>query len=198
MSAGDALAFAFQLNEAGRFGLHRPSVPAAMERNPAFDYVELERVPPMLLCASICNEPLVNPVVHACGNTFCRVCIDNYMRVHSGTPGSGQSECPTCKEPISAANLEALKRPRDALIINQLDSLLVRTCVAEGGRQATARAASRNAMQCVCRCGAPTRRWAARGRARGPRRAATPPRPVCACHARSAAPGARRRARTTP
>ena len=107
-------------------GLHRPSAPAAMERNPAFDYVELERVPAVLLCAAFCSEPLVNPVMHACGNTFCRMCIDNYMRVHSGTPGAGATECPTCKEPIGTANLETLKRPRDGPLLNQLDGLLVR------------------------------------------------------------------------
>ena len=54
--------------------------------------------------------------MHACCNTFCRVCIDNYMRV----PGTrrGCDRVPDVRargleELISAANLETLQRPRE-------------------------------------------------------------------------------------
>src|SRR4051812_21156583 len=41
---------------------------------PQFHYVALDGVDDELLC-SVCTDPFVNPVVHDCGNTFCRACV---------------------------------------------------------------------------------------------------------------------------
>lgn len=53
-----------------------------------YDYVDLEAISPHLFC-SICQNPAVAPIVHGCGNLFCRRCIDKWAK-----------PCPLCRLPM--------------------------------------------------------------------------------------------------
>jgi len=57
-----------------------------------FEYISEDDIDKGLMCA-ICLQPFVNPIVHDCGNTFCKTCL------------SGLSSCPLCIAKIETTGL---------------------------------------------------------------------------------------------
>ncbi len=72
------------------------------------DYVDEDKIDQDLICA-ICSCPFEDPVVHSCGNTFCRICINLVVN----------SQCPLCRGALTEKNFSivntAFKRMLGAL-----------------------------------------------------------------------------------
>jgi hypothetical protein len=84
-----------------------------------YKYVSADTIDKNLIC-SICECPFIDPVIHKCGNTFCRGCL-----VTTKTPVLA---CPLCQETM-ALSLDSAPK----LILNILGSLMV-YCPSCGGQ----------------------------------------------------------------
>ena len=84
-----------------------------------YEYIDELSINDNLKC-SICNDPFEKPVTTRCDHTFCYKCIEQWINTNNS--------CPTCRSRI--ANIKALVPVKTRLVLNMLDSLLVKckTC----------------------------------------------------------------------
>ncbi|CAM4920819.1 unnamed protein product [Rotaria socialis] len=82
-----------------------------------YEYIDRESIDSDLIC-KICRSPFIDPIVVQCGDTYCRLCIENDM-------GNG-SHCPSqsCNQLLSIGHLTPNPPPR--LVVSMLDKLKVR------------------------------------------------------------------------
>ncbi|CAM4963373.1 unnamed protein product [Rotaria socialis] len=82
-----------------------------------YEYIDRESIDSDLIC-KICRSPFIDPIVVQCGDTYCRLCIENDM-------GNG-SHCPSqsCNQLLSIDHLTPNPPPR--LVVSMLDKLKVR------------------------------------------------------------------------
>ena len=52
--------------------------------------------PPVLGVCGVCHDPLEDGIAAACGHTFCRVCVTEYL-----DNAVGACTCPTCERPLT-------------------------------------------------------------------------------------------------
>ncbi|UJR32371.1 hypothetical protein I4U23_019833 [Adineta vaga] len=77
-----------------------------------YTYVNEDQIDVELKC-SICDEPFQSPMnCKSCGNTYCQICIENWMKQ--------QLSCPSCRQ-IGNQFLPVISR----VVLNQLNRLLV-------------------------------------------------------------------------
>ncbi|CAM4932015.1 unnamed protein product [Rotaria socialis] len=82
-----------------------------------YEYIDRESIDSNLICL-LCHNPFIDPIVTQCGDTYCRLCIENDM-------GNG-SHCPSqsCNQLLSIDHLTPNPPPR--LVASMLDRLKVR------------------------------------------------------------------------
>jgi hypothetical protein len=79
-----------------------------MQHSDNYEYVNEAAIDSALIC-TICQEPLKDPRITACGHVFCRDCITEWIR-------GGNQSCPTCREPV--ADLMHVNRPLENILGN--------------------------------------------------------------------------------
>ncbi|CAM4901932.1 unnamed protein product [Rotaria socialis] len=82
-----------------------------------YEYIDRETIDSDLIC-KICRSPFIDPIVVQCGDTYCRLCIENNME--------NGSHCPShsCNQLLSIDHLTPNPPPR--LVVSMLDKLKVR------------------------------------------------------------------------
>ncbi|CAM4935309.1 unnamed protein product [Rotaria socialis] len=79
-----------------------------------YEYIDRETIDSDLIC-KICRSPFIDPIVVQCGDTYCRLCIENNME--------NGSHCPShsCNQLLSIDHLTPNPPPR--LVVSMLDKL---------------------------------------------------------------------------
>lgn len=83
----------------------------------------------------ICRQPFLDPVTTLCGHTFCRSCIEQYLKISAEENNNSQTGlCPLDRAPIDALNVNDLF-PSPLIISNMIDELQVYCLNLERGCQ---------------------------------------------------------------
>ncbi|CAF3435405.1 unnamed protein product, partial [Rotaria socialis] len=91
-----------------------------MISNSLYEYIDKESIGSDLICL-LCHNPFIDPTVTQCGDTYCRQCIEKYMRNGSHCPSQ------SCNQLLSTDHLI----PPSHNFISILDKLKVRCQLCE-------------------------------------------------------------------
>ncbi|CAF3657815.1 unnamed protein product [Rotaria socialis] len=91
-----------------------------MISNSLYEYIDKESIGSDLICL-LCHNPFIDPTVTQCGDTYCRQCIEKYMRNGSHCPSQ------SCNQLLSTDHLI----PPSRNFISMLDKLKVRCQLCE-------------------------------------------------------------------
>ena len=97
-----------------------PALPSNASKT-NYDYMNKEEIDKDLLC-SMCRNPLIDPVSTKCQpdpHTFCRLCIENYLKVDSNCTFSSCDQT-ICCENVTLVKSQSLHSKLDALLVKCL------------------------------------------------------------------------------
>ncbi|CAM4948881.1 unnamed protein product [Rotaria socialis] len=85
-----------------------------------YEYIDRESIDSDLICL-LCHNPFIDPIVTQCDYTYCRRCIETYMRSGSNCPSQ------SCNQLLNTDHLT----PPSRLVVSMLDKLRVRCQLCE-------------------------------------------------------------------
>ena len=89
-----------------------------MDDCPKYEFMDDTLIDDEFRC-SICNEPFEKPTCTPCDHTFCRSCIEEWLKKSNDT----NSVCPVCRHPLS---IDDDLKPASRIISNRIDRYLVK------------------------------------------------------------------------